>query len=210
MMTMEDVRSLLTANDNHKKTLEDEIRKLAERMQSVDKEMQSAAEAQNLAKYTALKNEKEMLSDAIRAKREKLISAGRDFSRRDEVLSAWAKYTLKHNAEFEAKKRKYELARKDLCKLFCEIAEMQREALNNQQIVNLAVNADSRAVMFRSMDSDMAKLELMDSKRPLGNGIEQSYPDACLFYASGLLSREALQSAYTVFVGQAPCSTPIK
>ena len=179
-------------------------------MQSVDKEMQSAAEAQNLAKYTALKNEKEMLTDAIRSKREKLVSAGRDFSKRDEVLKAWRVYALKHNSEFEAKLRKYALAREALCKGFVELVELQREALFNQHLVNCVVNEDDRAVGLHLPDSDMAKIELMERLRPLGNGIEQSYPDAAAFYASGLLNREALQTMYSVCVAQAPCSTPIK
>ena len=210
MMTMEDVRSLLNANENHKKTLEDEIMKLAERAQNVDKEMQSAAEAQNLAKYTALKNEKEMISDAIRAKRDKLISAGKDFSKRSEILSAWTSYCSRHNAAFAEKRRKYETARAALCELFCELVEMQRAALNIQQTVNLAVNPDSRETVMFVNDSDMKKIELMASERPLGKGFEQSYPDSCMFYASGLLSRDALQTAYTVCVAQAPCDTPIK
>lgn len=195
-MTMEEVKNLHNSDVISKEKLANEIRELSERSATVDRELSDAAEARNVTKYATLKAEKEMLADAIRTKRTRLVNSKLSYDTREAALSAWTRHASKFNVEFAKKKRDYELAKHRLAGQFMELFEMQRAALVDRAVVNSLVNDDDRAVQMNVIDGSMANLELIATPSCFDNTHyqgKQYSPDAAFFEAAGEIDRETAE-----------------
>ena len=161
------------------------VRTLAEAAKAAEEAMRAALAAGDAEEYKLRREDREAAEEAILALRNE-GTAQNLYEIREEARQAWNKYADSYNKTFAAKYEAYKKDRAKLCRNYYALAEMQRQALNNQ----------NETMVFLEDPSGMIELTLLEQAAPEIDFLSKGeMPGHSFGLAAVIRSRSAIDAA---------------
>ncbi len=165
--TIDELRKLQPIDNTARITAEKQLASLTYEKEQAEKEYQEAISRNDLATASQAKAREITTADLISEKEKELFSvreAEEMIYSRETVKESWNKYAAGINTAFKAKFEKYLEIRKEMAKIFLELAESQRQAINDIVHVNaLYESMETPTTVLPGCSSDLVKPALLDS-----------------------------------------------
>ena len=176
--SFDDLERMLTAAENTRQKLSEEINELTRQKSECHAEAQAAAEAGDVDSYMEKHKAEERIDAQIFVKRTQMDRISTTASRED-VMSAWADYSKRYDSEFEKVWADYLKSRTASYNLFMKVCRLQNDALKTRERCACLAGEDN-ASLFR--------MKTIDGKAAEGLRYKQlmlQMPDTCFFLAIG-------------------------
>ena len=189
--TIDSIEKMIEAADRERSAKEAEIASLKKQIVEQAGAAEAAADAEDLSTYMAHKKETELLEAKRYLAEKKLEKIKADFTF-DNVRTAWSDFADEYTKTFDKKRNAYYKARQALYEAYCELIDLQNNALMNREkcgrLIGIVEPETNLTNDYNSVYPEF-RLPLLDtSKTGKTNNWRVQSPDAVFFLEAGIAS----------------------